>query len=62
MDEIGIIKQFDKLGRVVIPKDLRDRYLHGNNVKIIATRSGILLKDPDYVLVKNDSASKARQG
>ena len=26
MSEIGIVKEFDKLGRLVIPKDLRERY------------------------------------
>lgn len=26
MSEIGIIKEFDKLGRIVIPKELRKRY------------------------------------
>ena len=26
MDKVGIIKGFDKLGRIVIPKELRERF------------------------------------
>ena len=58
MDKIGVIKKFDKLGRVVIPKDLRDRYLRGDDVEIIATIDGILLKDPQYTLVKTENEDK----
>ena len=58
MSEIGIIKQFDKLGRVVIPKDLRERYLRGDSVEIVATKGGILLKDPEYILVKRETEKK----
>ena len=52
MSDIGIIKEFDKLGRLVIPKDLRDRYAMDNKVEIVATEQGILVKSPEYVLVK----------
>ena len=27
MDKIGFIKSFDGLGRIVIPKELRERYI-----------------------------------
>ncbi|MBR7116555.1 MAG: AbrB family transcriptional regulator [Clostridia bacterium] len=52
MNKIGIIKEFDGLGRLVIPKELRERYLTERKVEIIATEEGILLKDPEYVLAK----------
>jgi bifunctional DNA-binding transcriptional regulator/antitoxin component of YhaV-PrlF toxin-antitoxin module len=52
MENIGVIKQFDKLGRLVIPKELRERYALSNGVEIVATREGILLKSPEYVLMK----------
>ena len=52
MNKIGIIKEFDGLGRLVIPKELRERYLTEGKVEIIATEEGILLKDPEYVLAK----------
>ncbi|MBQ8915230.1 MAG: hypothetical protein IJ046_03525 [Clostridia bacterium] len=52
MCKIGIIKEFDKLGRLVIPKDLRQRFGISEKVEIIATKEGILLRSPDYELVK----------
>ena len=52
MCKIGIIKEFDKLGRIVIPKEIRERYgLHGR-VEIITTKDGILLKSPPKNLEK----------
>jgi len=54
IEYIGIIKEFDKLGRLVIPKDLRERYALGNKVEIIATTQGLLIKSPEYVLVKKE--------
>ena len=52
MAKIGIIKEFDKLGRIVIPKELRERYALLGKVEIIATENGILIKNPEYVLSK----------
>ena len=50
--KVGIIKGFDKLGRIVIPKELRDRFELSDAVEIVVTVDGILLKNPEYVLVK----------
>lgn len=52
MSKIGVMKEFDKLGRLVIPKELRDRYGLSERVEIVATEQGILLKSPEYELVK----------
>ena len=52
MNEVGIIKEFDKLGRIVIPKELRERYGLTVTVEIVATKDGILLKNSEYVLVE----------
>ena len=55
---IGIIKEFDKLGRIVIPKELRDRYgLHGK-VEVVATKDGILLQSPRYVLTEREGTKE----
>lgn len=35
MEKIGIIKEIDKLGRIVIPKKLRERYFLGSCVEIV---------------------------
>ena len=51
---VGIIKSFDKLGRIVIPKDLRERFALDDSVEIIATTDGVLLKNPEYVLTKKE--------
>ena len=52
MEKIGIIKEFDKLGRIVIPKELRERYGLEVKVEIIATENGVLLKNPEYFFCK----------
>ena len=54
MEKIGIIKEFDKLGRLVVPKELRDRYGISKCVEIVATKEGVLLKSPEYILAKKE--------
>ena len=54
MENIGIVKEIDKLGRIVIPKEFRDRFGLSESVEIIGTKSGILLRNPEYKLVKVD--------
>lgn len=51
---VGVIKGFDKLGRIVIPKELRERFALADEVEIVATKEGVLLKNPKYVLVKKE--------
>ena len=58
MDLIGVIKEIDRLGRIVIPKDLRDRYLFENKVEVVATKEGILIKNPEYRLERIKSADE----
>ena len=54
MDNFGIMKEFDALGRLVIPKELRQRYGILKEVEIVATREGVLLKNPEYFLCKRE--------
>ena len=49
---VGIIKEIDKLGRIVIPKELRERFGLNQEVEMIATEEGIVLRNPEYKLVK----------
>ena len=51
---IGVIKGFDKLGRIVIPKELRERFALADEVEIVATTDGVLLKNPNYFLVQKE--------
>ena len=55
---VGIIKEIDKLGRIVIPKEFRDRFGLSDSVEIIGTKSGIVLRNPEYKLVKADEEDK----
>ena len=54
MDGIGIKKEIDKLGRICIPKEMRKLFNLENEVEIRITKDGILLKSPEYMLVKID--------
>ena len=55
---VGIIKEVDKLGRIVIPKEYRTRFGLQQDVEIIATEHGILLRNPQYKLVRTDENEK----
>ena len=52
MEIIGIMKEFDKLGRIVIPKELRQRYGMEKEVEIIALKEGVLIRNSEYELTK----------
>lgn len=52
MSKIGVIKKIDKLGRVVIPKELRDRYGLDKGIEIVATGEGVLIRSPKYFLTE----------
>ena len=52
MDRIGIKKEIDKLGRICIPKEMRKLLNLENEVELQITKEGILIKNPEYTLVK----------
>lgn len=54
MDKVGIVKEVDKLGRIVIPEEIRERYGLDTYVEIITTTEGVLLRNPEYSLVKKE--------
>ena len=54
MEQVGIIRELDNLGRLVIPKELRKQYGFTREVEIISTTEGILLRNPQYKLVRKD--------
>lgn len=53
MEKIGVIKEIDRLGRIVIPKEFRQRYGLTTEVELVATKEGILMKNQEYVLTQN---------
>ena len=49
--KVGIIKEIDRLGRIVIPKELGNRFCLTELVEVVATDEGVLLRSPKYKLV-----------
>ena len=49
---VGVIKEFDNLWRIVIPKEMRDLYKFGKSVEMVTTCEGVLIRNPEYCLVK----------
>ncbi len=58
MEKIGIKKEIDSLGRLCIPKDMREIFKLDKEVELVITKEGILLKNPEYELVKKDKIKK----
>ena len=50
--QIGIIKEIDKLGRLVIPKEMRKRFSIDGMVELVLTEEGILIKKPTLSLLE----------
>ena len=59
--KIGIIKEVDRLGRIVIPKEMRERYLIDGRVEIVMTEDGILIKSPDTTFIKAQENEKEQE-
>ena len=55
MDKVGIRKEIDKLGRIGIPKDIRKLFNFENEVELQITKEGILIKNPEYILIKREN-------
>ena len=53
-NNVGIIKEIDNLGRIVIPKDYRERLNLGKRVEVVLTENGGLIRNVEYELVKKD--------
>lgn len=50
MKRVGMMKNVDKQGRIVIPKEYRDYYhlAHGDEVFIVDTPDGLLITNHRY--------------
>ena len=55
VDNIGVKKEIDKLGRTCIPKEMRKLFNLENEVELQITNEGILVKNPEYILVKKET-------
>ena len=55
---VGVIKEIDKLGRIVIPKEFRERFGLIDSVELVATDAGIILRNPEYILIRSDGKKR----
>ena len=53
-DQIGVVKEIDGLGRLVVPKEMRSLFRIDKAVELVVTQDGILLRSPAYKLVKRE--------
>ena len=51
-ERIGIRKEIDSLGRLVIPKEMRQVFGLEKEVELIMTKEGILLRAPRFKLIQ----------
>ena len=51
-EKIGVIKKIDELGRLVVPKEFRDRLGLGEYVEVVITEKGVLIRNSEYELVR----------
>ncbi len=56
MKPIGISRKMDSLGRIVIPKEIRDFFCiePRERLEILVTEQGILLRKPEYEVRKKE--------
>ena len=48
-DKIGVQKEIDNMGRIVIPKEMRELLGLEKKVELIVTKEGVLLRNPQYI-------------
>ena len=53
-EKVGVLKEIDPLGRLVIPKEFRQRFKLENTVEVVLTEKGILVRNPKFELSKID--------
>ena len=57
-DKIGVIKEVDNLGRLVIPKEIRETFKLEKHVEIVVTKDGILVRNPKYEIIEKKDDDK----
>ena len=58
MKTVGVVKEIDKLGRICIPKEMRKLFGLEREVEVKLTPKGILITNPEHVLVRKDEYKK----
>ena len=52
MEKPGINKEIDSLGRLVIPKEMRNLFKMETEVELVVVEEGVLVRNPKYKLVE----------
>lgn len=55
---MGIIKELDDLGRLCIPKEMRDMFHFDKKVEVVVTEEGVLIRNSKYVLVEKSKLTE----
>ena len=53
---VVVNKEIDSLGRLVIPKEMRELFSLQKEVELVICEEGILIRNPKYQLTKRDEA------
>ena len=51
-NKVGVLKELDNLGRIVIAKELRSRFALNEQVELVVTEFGVLIRNPKYKLIE----------
>ena len=54
MKETGVVRRIDELGRIVVPKEMRDLFRFEKEVEFVVTNEGVLIRNPKYTLVEKE--------
>ena len=60
MQTVGVKKEVDSLGRICIPKEMRKLFGLKEEVELVVTSEGILIRNPKYVLVEIKSKTDGK--
>ena len=52
VEKVGIVREIDSVGRLLIPKEIRERLKLDDKVELVVTVEGLLVRNPEYKLVK----------
>ena len=58
---VGIIKEIDPLGRIVIPKEFRERLMLDKRVEVVLTERGVLIRNSEYELINTRGSEKTSE-
>ena len=58
MKFLGITRYIDSLGRLVIPKEIRELYGLSDIVEILPTDEGVLIRNPRYIIEIKENEEK----